>query len=375
MRTGKVWLLVVALTLGAAAPLWATEFRTGQEVTIETDEVIDDDLFVAGSDVLVAGHVTGDVIGAGGTVCVTGRVDGSVMAAAADARVTGEVSGSVRAAGQNVTVSADVGRNVMAAGDTVMIEKEASVGRDVRAAGRMVSMDGGVGHDADLRGATATVRGRVGRNLRMEGEQASLGKGAQVDGDLVYRAGQPLEKAPGAVVAGEERQLPPSPDKGADRGPLRGLWFGAMVLVFGLVGIAALPRLFLGASNAVPQRPGWNLVVGLAALVGTPVACLLVMATLVGIPLGALTLVLYAAALAFSAIPVAVHIGRWLAGRFARQTLSPYLALVIGLVVLGLLRWIPIVGWIVGLAVLLIGLGVYARAAKGLLVELRRHPA
>ena len=87
----KVTVVALALVLLFVAPAFATEFRVGKSASVESGEVIDDDLFIAGNSVLVAGKVTGDVMAAGETVRVTGPVGGSVMAAGRDVRVTGEV--------------------------------------------------------------------------------------------------------------------------------------------------------------------------------------------------------------------------------------------------------------------------------------------
>jgi hypothetical protein len=50
-------------------------------VTVGPDQVITDDLYVFGNNVLVQDTVHGDVIAAGSIVTIAGRVTGGVMAA------------------------------------------------------------------------------------------------------------------------------------------------------------------------------------------------------------------------------------------------------------------------------------------------------
>jgi hypothetical protein len=77
--------------LGLVLPVsaFAAEVRSGGTVTVGPDEVVNDDLYAFGTNVLVQGIVGGDVIAAGATVSVTGRVTGSVMAAGNSVTVNG----------------------------------------------------------------------------------------------------------------------------------------------------------------------------------------------------------------------------------------------------------------------------------------------
>ena len=376
--------LIVCLLTAAIAPGYATEFRSGDSVSVEPGEVIDDDLFVAGNSVTIAGTVTGDILAAGQAVRITGPVGGSVMAAGQDVRVTGDVAGSVRVAGQTVTLGGDVGRNAAAAGQTLLVAETARVQRDLHVAGNIVDVDGVVGRNAGMAAAAGTVRGQIGEELRFEGDTLKLGPSARVGGNLLHRSSQPLEIASGAVISGETHQLPPRP-----RGPERQPWAPNVhrilpfltlisfptVLVFGVVGLALGPRLFLASANAVGRRSWWNALLGIVILLLGPAAVFAVMGTIVGLPIGLLAFIAWMTALLFSQVPVATSLGRFLVSRFTGSGVSPYLGLFVGLIALAALAWVPIIGIIIGVLTVLLGLGAYARAAKGIIVEMRRHPA
>ena len=72
---------VCAIALIVPATALAAEVRSGDTVTVGPDQIIDDDLYVFGNNVLVQGSVHGDVIAAGSSVTIAGHVTGSVMAA------------------------------------------------------------------------------------------------------------------------------------------------------------------------------------------------------------------------------------------------------------------------------------------------------
>jgi cytoskeletal protein CcmA (bactofilin family) len=370
MKTALAALCLLALFV---APACATEFRTGNAITIGADEVIDDDLMAAGNSVVIQGKVNGDVLAAGQTVRVTGPVGGSVMAAGQDVIVTGDVDGSARVAGRSVTLGGLVKRNAQAAGQTVVISETADIKKDVHVGGNSFDLDGTVGRLLGIAAQNAAVRGMVGGDLRFEGDALSLGPAAKVGGELAYRSETEPEIAQGATIAGGVRKLPPRPGGEKKRGGFSLFRFTIrllMVYAFGAVGLALLPRIFRAAGNAVAVRPWWNLFLGFLVLVVTPVAVIVAMITVVGIPLGALALIAWVAALLFSGVPVGAYLG----GRLLRSA-SPYLALFVGLLVLALLGLIPYLGFITKLVTLLIGLAVYARATKGLIAEMRLQRA
>jgi len=365
MKTALAALCLLGLVAASAC---ATEFRTGSAITVAADEVIDDDLMAAGNSVVIQGKVTGDVLAAGQTVRLTGPVGGSVMAAGNSVIVTGDVDGSVRAAGRSVTLGGLVKSNAQAGGQTVIVSETAKVGKDLHVGGTSVDLDGTVGRLLGLAAQNAAVRGTVGGDVKFEGDELSLGPGASVGGELLYRSDLEPEMAQGATIAGGVTKLPPRPGAEGKRGfSLVGFllrlvtWFA-----FGAVGIAVAPRIFRAAAVAVAVRPWWNLLLGFLVLVATPVAVIVAMITVIGIPLGLVALIGWLVALLFSGVPVGAYLG----GRMLRSA-SPYLALFLGLLVLALLGLVPYLGFITKLVTILIGLAVYARATKGLIVEMR----
>jgi hypothetical protein len=95
--------------------------------------------------------------------------------------------------------------------------------------------------------------------------------------------------------------------------------------------------------------------VGFVSVLVTIAVCLsvILIITILFIPI---YLLLYAVAWYLAKIPVALWIGRTIFGKLDKPT-GPYLALLVGLVVLYLIFAIPILGWVAWFAVSLLGLG------------------
>jgi cytoskeletal protein CcmA (bactofilin family) len=124
MRKKRYWALLALLAsfgllaLLLATPAQAADFRGGDRVVIGADEVVDDDLFIAGNVVEVNGTVTGDLFATGTEVSINGEVGGSVFLAGQSLQVNGDVQGSVYSAGYSLAIGpeAAIGRNVFFAG-------------------------------------------------------------------------------------------------------------------------------------------------------------------------------------------------------------------------------------------------------------------
>jgi hypothetical protein len=131
----------------------------------------------------------------------------------------------------------------------------------------------------------------------------------------------------------------------------------------GLVLYLLFPNAATRAAVEVRRRPGLYAGVGFAVLFLTPVAMVLLFITGLGVLLGFLLLALYLAALlagglvgAYALTDMAlVAARRSQAGHGLRAA-----ALVVIIFVIGMLQWVPVLGWLLSLLLLLWGLGAIA---------------
>jgi hypothetical protein len=229
------------------------------------------------------------------------------------------------------------------AGDS--IDTLVVVGGDAR-------ISGSVSHVVMVRGA-ATLTGATVGTLTVVNGTADLQAGTTVTGAVRTLNGT-VTQQPGSVVQGSVRTLD------ADA--------AAILAAFGLLLIPALILLFLGmclamlaaalfvatfaarqvrgAGALIRREPGPVLLSGVIASVALPALAILLIATVVGAPIGlALLFVLLPAAAFLAWIVAAIWIGDWLVTRMrgAAETDRPYLAAVIGVVVLGVAGVVPFV--------------------------------
>ena len=112
-------------------------------------------------------------------------------------------------------------------------------------------------------------------------------------------------------------------------------------------------------ADSIKSNPLSSLGWGALILVATPIAAIIVCCTVIGLPAGIISLVLYGIAIYLSQIPVALCIGRLIIGRFREVESKGIMVgtLATGLAILAILGCIPIIGFIVGLATAIFGLG------------------
>ncbi|WP_353634863.1 polymer-forming cytoskeletal protein [Halobacterium sp. NMX12-1] len=325
-RRALAFALVVALAVSTFAGVAAADDRAGGTIVVEEGETVTDGLQATGGTVVVRGTVQGDLEAFAGSVDVTetGTVTGALGGAAGSIRVAGTVEGGVDAAAGSIhiTETGVVGGNVTA----------------------------GAG--------SFTHAGTVNGSVRVGAGSVTLASTASVGGDFIYDG--EFTRADGATVGGEVRH---DPDLGSMQdsvvpdvaGWLVTLYFLAVTLFVGALLLVALPGVSATVADATATAPLRTLGAGFLALVGAPLALVLLLFTIVGIPVAVVGVFLYALVLVLSYVWGAYAVGSRLLGLADRE--SRWLALVAGVLAVHVVSYAPFLGALIEFVVLLFGLG------------------
>jgi len=355
-----VALVAVSLTFCASAPVLAADLRSEDTITVASGEVVDDDLYVAGNTIIIDGTVNGDLWAFGSTITVNGEIKGSIVAIGQTVNINGNVDHAVRLAGETINVSGNVSGDLIVFASEANISSQAKVGGDMLFGAGNVRMDGLIGRNVKGGGGEVTISNGVGGDVELTVENLTLASTADVQGNLTYTSENEADIQSGAKVGGKTTHNVPEAKKPAPFSGIGGKVVGfLMALVTGLIIILIVPRRSASIADSIRNRPWASLGWGAVILFATPVAAIIVCFTVIGIPVGLIALVLYGIAVYISQVFVGLFIGRWIIGRF-RETESKAImvgALASGLVILTLLGLIPYLGFWIGLAVALFGLG------------------
>jgi hypothetical protein len=247
-----------------------------------------------------------------------------------------------------VVISGDVG---IPRGETVDDVYIAS--GDLRLAGRVTG-------DVVLFAGDATVNGRIDGDLVTFGDQARLLPRAFVGGDVAYGDERPIV-AGSAIVRGDVTEE--GWDDSIDLLPFLGifaLWLGTTVsmAILGVLLLLIAPRAADALYARSRERVGPVIAIGIAIGICLPLAAAIALVTLVGIPLAFVIglALLPIAALAY--VTAAYALGRRVVGE-PRSQLWAFLA---GLAILRVAALVPFLGFLVGLAAAVFGLGLLGAA-------------
>jgi hypothetical protein len=343
-------LALMALAAAAVAQDAGTraKLRSGRDVLVAANETVPHDLYVTGGTLEIDGRVEGDLVASGGQVTITGSVIGDVLAAGGTVTVSGDVGGDLRVASGQATVSGQVGEDLALGAGRGTLTRGGQVGEDLLFSAGEMTLDGAVA--GDVLGATGTYRNR-----------------GSVAGQEDVRVEPPADRAPPSLTARI----------------LDALGLYVSILALGALLLWLVPRPVAGAADEVVRRPLPSLGIGLALLIGIPIAALMLiaiailLAILLGLlGLGALSVLLVSTALttalvlAFvlfvgasygAQIVVGLVLGRLVLGRddaYVRRLA----ALALGLLVIVVVSFVPFLNVLAGVLVVLFGLGGIALA-------------
>ena len=316
-----------------------------------------DDLLGTGGEVRVGESVAGDVMLSGGNLAFTGTAGGSLLAAGGNQRIGGTITESVRAAGGNVVLAAKVARNVTAAGGNIVVDSDANITRNASLAAGTVHVRGQVGGALTALGGEVIVDGAIGGDVEVSGGQLRVGPNARISGVLRHRvrAGKvTIDSA--ARISGGVVALPAAGMGGVAR------LFNTISLVGFLVAgaavVALFPRLATAAAASMRERAGAAAAFGVVWLVGIPIVVVAAAVTLVGLPLAMVFTAAYLILLYLGRAAVAVWLGDLVMQRWrSRSAAAPVLSFLIGGVLVILLGLIPMIGSVIGFAIVVVGAG------------------
>lgn len=277
---------------------------------------------------------------------------------------------------------------------TMQFSGDITIPRDTVHQGSAITMNGRIVVEGTLRGdamtmnGDITVSGSVTGDLRTFNGDITLAPTAVVGGN-VWTANGRVFRAPGAQVRGRIRAEPgvppqsppvvppvtpppsvtPAPPVTPSR-PWGDTWYPwwsrvtrvlATVTLLGLVVLAVLvtavfPHQIRRVASALSTWPGEALLVGLVVWILLPPLAAVLALSIVGIPAVVMLPFIVAVLGVVGVAGVAVLVGERIVGAFQRDR-SDAIDAVVGAVLLGVLAFVPGVGWFAILAAVTWGLG------------------
>lgn len=410
--------LVLAVTpiFALVGVTYAGDFRSGNQVIIGEDEVINDDLYIGASRLVVDGTIKGDLYAVAQEIVINGTVEGNVICGAQFITVNGTVGDNVFAGGMSLSLGsgASVGHNVLFGGFSLKAEPGSRIGHDVLMGGYQAQLSGEIAQD--LRGGLGALElnGKVGRDVKVEVGAAEEGPdpmaffpampvetlpfglrvadSASIGGELSYTSESEGQIASGAQIRGGVAHQTPPPEARRRPDTVNVLGMGILawvarvigtfiaLLIVGALVLWLLPDATRRVTDTLQAKPwpslGWGCLTEIVVLVGVPLAVIvvIVLALIAGLvtlgqlagtvmSLGLTAVSLLTVSFSFVAVYVTKVVVAFLVGRLILKRVQPSWAerwfwpLLLGVILFVILRAIPFVGALISFVVTLIGLG------------------
>ncbi|HEV7717507.1 MAG TPA: hypothetical protein VGO70_00865 [Arsenicitalea sp.] len=334
------------------------------------------DRYTGGQNVGITAPVERNAFIAGYDVALTAPVNRDAHLAGFNVNANAPVAGDIYAAGFSVNVAAPVGGDLSAAGNNVSLRAPATIGGNARLAGATVSVAAPIAGSALVSAQTATLDAAIAHDLSFYGENLNFAPGAKVNGMLYIQA--PREIAVPASVASADRvqfRQMNNPDYMSEAGRtaqnvVRGFWpefwaaavWWLLLLLIGAAFIALAPRMVNNFQVASATRPFRNFGLGILAFALVLGLLPVTAITVVGLLLVPFVLLFIAIICSLAYLAGTYFLGLRIANAYFRidTNLKRIGVLAVSLALAALIGSIPFLGWLIVLALVAFGLGIFA---------------
>lgn len=343
-----------------------TVIRTGETVSIASDQRIEGDFYVASSILNVSGQVTEDMSALGGKVTLNGSVEKDVLLIGGSIDIHGAVGEDVRAIGGDIIIAKPVVGDVFVIGSSVTILDTASIGGDLIVYGGDVIINGPVG--GDIVGEVESIRidTAVKGAVDVTADTVTVGDRADITGSLSYISQEALVRAPNAKISGEVIRSDATVAE-VTAGPETFL-VPVLVLLFSALVWYLIARKFLSriVDRALVRgiRP---IATGFLTLFAAPVIISVLLFSVLGTLVGLTGLFAYLFALLLSIVSGAAVVGMLTMKllKKAPETITP-VVVIVGVLVISVCALIPVFNVLALTALFMVTLGA--------IVDIILHP-
>lgn len=336
-------------------------------------------IYIAGGNVRPPAPVKGDLYAAGGRVTVDQPVARDAALAGGAVTVRASVGQDLRVAGGDINIESTVGGELYASGGNITLSNAAVVADAVTLYAGNVNIEGKINGPLTVYAQKVVLNGEITRDVEINAEEIELGPRAKLGAALRYPSDAQFKTAEGVVIGGAVTRgeaMNGRPDTHHDRewhGQMMGSgsgWAGTIASFVALLAAAALFLLvFTGFSRRASSRmlatPWPALAAGVAVLLGTPMLAMLLLITLIGIPLGIVLMMLFPLMLLMGWVVGVFSIAQRVQRAIQKDAPSGSSAAMVGffaltLLLLLLLGSLPFIGFLILLAIMLLGTGACA---------------
>ncbi len=349
----------------------AAELLGSRDLYVSPDQTFDENIYIGAVKADIRGDVNSDLFVLGGEVSVSNRVSGDLLIFGGKVDFRGEVEGDVRVVGADVKIRGTI------IGDLIVLGGNVGLEEGVQLNGETIIVGGDIGIRGDSEGSMKVIAGNVKVNSKISGDievttqYLDFNDSADIVGNLRYYSPQQFTQSDGAQISGGVyfNEIKDFRDTGLVKRTIvsfTSFWFilqfiTTIIIAFILIYVF---RVFSFGVSHIAVHSFWkSLLVGILALIITPILIVLFIISLVALPIGLLLLL---SLIFFSIISTAlagVFLGAWAKSSFSKSKdfVVSFQSATVGIIFLTALQFIPILGNIIRTVLVVVALGATFR--------------
>jgi cytoskeletal protein CcmA (bactofilin family) len=350
-----------------SATIGGFQFCQTSQCAVATGETLEKDLYTWAQQLAIDGTLDGDLIAWFQSGTINGSVTQDVNCFAQDLTIGGEIGDDVRFAGNSLSIFGTVRGNVMAGASFVRIGEDAVIEGDLLVGAGTVTLDGRVKGGVRMATGHLTMNGSVDGDAHISTDGGiTMGDDATIGGDLHYEGPAEVEFSVGAVkgtVSFSTRDKDMEEDLESAISEFATM-FGIVAHIFLFLGALIAGSVIFAftkdhanrTAEILRTKPLKSLGIGFIAAICVPIVCIILLVLVLTIPLSFVVFLVYLVALYIAKFYVATWLGKLIL-RNRPANASPIPPMLLGITILYLLTWIPVLGTLITLVVIFFGLG------------------
>ncbi|MBI4652645.1 polymer-forming cytoskeletal protein [Candidatus Kuenenbacteria bacterium] len=346
--------------------------KTGENIYLNSSEIIEDDLIAFGEIIEINGLIKGDLFVVGQIITINGNVEGDIIGLGQQITINGKVNGNVRILGQTIKFNNQVDKNINVFGESIFFSEKSKVEKNLLILGENIEINGKVNGNIYGNGEKISLNNEINKIINLNVTSLVLQSNAIINGDLYYRAPQKAKIQSGAQISGKTFYKIPSFEKKEKKYTIT-FFFWKLVhlfgfLIIGLIFTSLFRKKTLEIIDQIKKTPWKNIGFGIIYFFITPIILLLLIALLIGMPLAFIGGCLYFILLYLSQLFVGMTIGIKIDKKIRKPKEGVEQNLIwpmsLGMIILIILFSVPYLGFFFKLIIIWIGLGGTIESVK-----------
>lgn len=345
--------LVVGLTFAQES-----SYKTGTTLHLSKEDTLSGNVIWAGQHIEILGYLDNDLFSASRQLMLQGKVEDDAFLAGQFVSVTGTIGDMLVAVGETVIIDGVIDGDLLVAGREVRISSNARILGNAAIGGEHIILEGGsIQGWLRAAGSNVELNGSVDNFVELYSNDVTFGKNYSAAYSTTITGTEQIHRENLGVIPENLNIFIEEPDLWHI--VLFQLWFFLSLMLTGLILIRIFQQTAIDMYRFATERVFTNTGIGLLALIGVPIAMLVLAILFITLPMALLLGMLYGLALFISYLLVAMVLGVTGISYFQPKPTQAtyYWGLVLGMFLVAIFTNLPFIGWLLNLFFILFGLG------------------